>query len=72
MKSVTITIKDAHVRELFQKSLTESGREEEFIRATTTDWYMNFPEEVESEDARSEVEQFMYDLGFAEGKDYEF
>lgn len=72
MKSVTITIKDAQVREVFQKSLIENGSEEEFSRANSTDWYMNYPDEVEFEDARSEVEQFMFSLGFIEGKDYEF
>lgn len=72
MKSVTITIKDAQVREFFQKSLVEACKEDEFKRNTTTDWYMEFPDEVDYEDARSEVEEVMWNLGFVEGKDYEF
>lgn len=72
MKSVTITIKDAQVREFFQKALVEAGKEEEFTRNNSIDWYMSFPDEVDFEDAKSEVEEVMWSLGFVEGKDYEF
>ena len=72
MKSVTVTIKKSEDRQTFLDIIKENGLDNEFKRYNSTDWYLEFPDEVDREYAMQEVENIMFEMGFVKGKDYEF